>query len=44
MGPSLFPYLGAFLVGLSKAGLATGLGMLTTPLVASAITAAWRTF
>lgn len=33
------PYLGAFLIGLSKAGLATGLGMLTTPLVASAMPA-----
>jgi uncharacterized protein len=39
MGPSFLPYLGAFLVGLSKAGLATGLGMLTTPLVASAMPA-----
>ena len=39
MGPSLLPYLGAFLVGLSKAGLATGLGMLTTPLVATAMPA-----
>ena len=39
MEPSLLPYLGAFLVGLSKAGLATGLGMLTTPLVATAMPA-----
>jgi len=31
------PYLGAFLIGLSKAGFATGLGMLTTPLVATAV-------
>ena len=28
MGPSLLPFLGAFLVGLSKAGLATGLGFI----------------
>jgi uncharacterized protein len=35
----LFPYLGAFVIGLSKAGFATGLGMLTTPLVASAMPA-----
>jgi uncharacterized membrane protein YfcA len=34
-----FPYLGAFVIGLSKAGFATGLGMLTTPLVASAMPA-----
>jgi len=33
------PLLGAFLIGVSKAGLATGLGMLTTPLVASAMPA-----
>jgi uncharacterized membrane protein YfcA len=39
MGASLLPLIGAFLVGLSKAGLATGLGMLTTPLVASAMPA-----
>jgi uncharacterized membrane protein YfcA len=32
-----YPYLGAFLIGLSKAGFATGLGMLTTPLVATAV-------
>jgi uncharacterized membrane protein YfcA len=30
-----YPYLGAFLIGLSKAGFATGLGMLTTPLLAT---------
>jgi uncharacterized membrane protein YfcA len=36
---ALLPLIGAFLVGLSKAGLATGLGMLTTPLVASAMPA-----
>jgi len=35
----LLPLLGAFLVGLSKAGFATGLGMLTTPLVATAMPA-----
>jgi uncharacterized protein len=34
-----FPYLGAFIIGLSKAGFAAGLGMLTTPLVASAMPA-----
>jgi uncharacterized protein len=33
------PLLGAFFIGLSKSGFATGLGMLTTPLVASAMTA-----
>lgn len=35
----LYPYLGAFLIGLSKAGFATGLGMLTTPLLATAVPA-----
>lgn len=35
----MYPYLGAFLIGLSKAGFATGLGMLTTPLVATAVPA-----
>jgi uncharacterized membrane protein YfcA len=35
----LTPYLGAFLIGLSKAGFATGLSMLTTPLVASVVSA-----
>jgi uncharacterized membrane protein YfcA len=35
----LFPLLGAFLIGLSKAGFAAGLGMLTTPLVAMAVPA-----
>ena len=34
-----YPYLGAFLIGLSKAGFATGLGMLTTPLLATAVPA-----
>ena len=34
-----FPLLGAFLIGLSKAGFAAGLGMLTTPLVAMAVPA-----
>ena len=29
------PLLGAFFIGLSKSGFATGLGMLTTPLVAA---------
>lgn len=37
--PWTYPYLGAFLIGLSKAGFATGLGMLTTPLVATAVPA-----
>ena len=32
-----YPYIGAFLIGLSKAGFATGLGMLTTPLLATAV-------
>ena len=36
---ALYPYLGAFLIGLSKAGFATGLGMLTTPLLATAVPA-----
>ncbi len=36
--PAFYPYLGAFLIGLSKAGFATGLGMLTTPLLATAVT------
>lgn len=35
----LLPLLGAFFIGLSKAGFATGLGMLTTPLVASSMSA-----
>ncbi len=35
----IYPYLGAFLIGLSKAGFATGLGMLTTPLMATAVPA-----
>ena len=35
----IYPYLGAFLIGLSKAGFATGLGMLTTPLLATAVPA-----
>lgn len=39
MLPEFFPYLGAFLIGLSKAGFATGLSMLTTPLVASVVSA-----
>jgi uncharacterized membrane protein YfcA len=38
--PSWFaPFLGAFFIGLSKAGFATGLGMLTTPLLATAVPA-----
>ena len=36
---TLFALLGIFLVGLSKAGFATGLGMLSTPLVAQALPA-----
>jgi uncharacterized protein len=35
----IYPYIGAFLIGLSKAGFATGLGMLTTPLLATAVPA-----
>ncbi len=35
----IYPYLGAFLIGLSKAGFATGLGMLTTPMLATAVPA-----
>jgi uncharacterized membrane protein YfcA len=35
----VFPFLGAFLIGLSKAGFAAGLGMLTTPLVAMTVPA-----
>jgi uncharacterized membrane protein YfcA len=35
----IYPYLGAFLIGLAKAGFATGLGMLTTPLLATAVPA-----
>jgi len=38
-GADFAPYLGVFLIGLSKAGFATGLGMLTTPLLATAIPA-----
>ncbi len=36
---AFYPWIGAFLIGLSKAGFATGLGLLTTPLLASAIPA-----
>lgn len=39
MSSILYPYIGAFLIGLSKAGFATGLGMLTTPLLATAVPA-----
>jgi len=35
----IYPIIGALLIGLSKAGFATGLGMLTTPLMATAISA-----
>lgn len=35
----LLAFLGVFLIGLSKAGFATGLGMLSTPLVAQALPA-----
>ena len=35
--PALLAFLGVFLIGLSKAGFATGLGMLSTPLVAQAL-------
>jgi uncharacterized membrane protein YfcA len=34
--PSILPYIGAFIIGLSKAGFATGLSLLQTPLIASA--------
>jgi uncharacterized membrane protein YfcA len=37
--PGLLAFLGVFLIGLSKAGFATGLGMLSTPLVAHALPA-----
>lgn len=37
--PGLLAFLGVFLIGLSKAGFATGLGMLSTPLVAQAMPA-----
>ncbi len=37
--PSLLAILGVFLIGLSKAGFATGLGMLSTPLMAQALPA-----
>jgi uncharacterized protein len=36
---SLLAFLGIFLIGLSKAGFATGLGMLSTPLMAQALPA-----
>lgn len=40
MSPSsLLAFLGVLLIGLSKAGFATGLGMLSTPLVAQALPA-----
>jgi hypothetical protein len=35
----LAPHFGVFLIGLSKAGFATGLGMLSTPLMASSMPA-----
>jgi uncharacterized membrane protein YfcA len=35
----LLPLLGVFVIGLSKSGFATGLGMLTTPLIATAVPA-----
>lgn len=37
--PALLALLGVFLIGLSKAGFAAGLGMLTTPLMANALPA-----
>jgi uncharacterized membrane protein YfcA len=37
--PGLLALLGVFLIGLSKAGFATGLGMLSTPLMAEAMPA-----
>jgi uncharacterized membrane protein YfcA len=37
--PAVLALLGVFLIGLSKAGFATGLGMLSTPLVAQALPA-----
>jgi uncharacterized membrane protein YfcA len=36
---SLLPLVGAFVIGLSKAGFATGLGMVVTPLLATAMPA-----
>ncbi len=39
MEESFLPLLGAFIIGLSKAGFAAGLGMLTTPLLATSIPA-----
>jgi len=37
--PAFLAFLGVLLIGLSKAGFATGLGMLSTPLVAQALPA-----
>lgn len=37
--PSFLAFLGVFLIGLSKAGFATGLGMLSTPLMTEAVPA-----
>ena len=39
MAAELLAFVGVFLIGLSKAGFATGLGMLSTPLVAQALPA-----
>ncbi len=39
MHAALLPYIGAFIVGFSKAGFATGLSLLQTPLIASAFPA-----
>ena len=39
MHSEFFPYLGAFIIGLSKAGFATGLSLLQTPLLASVVPA-----
>jgi uncharacterized membrane protein YfcA len=39
LAATLLALLGVFLIGLSKAGFATGLGMLSTPLVAEALPA-----
>jgi uncharacterized membrane protein YfcA len=39
LSAAFLAFLGVFLIGLSKAGFATGLGMLSTPLVAQALPA-----
>ena len=39
MNTALFPYLGAFIVGFGKAGFASGISLLQTPLIAYAVPA-----